>query len=87
MNFSAALELIKEGKKLTRLGWNGKDMFVYLVPGSEFVVNKAPLLGIYPDGTKITYRPHIDMKYADGICGVWLSSMGDLMADDWEIKE
>ena len=84
MNFSKALEMIKSGHRLKRSGWNGKDQFVFLVNGSEFKVNRAPLLGIFPEGTDIVYRPHIDMKYQDGSIGVWHSSMGDLMADDWE---
>lgn len=87
MNFSQALEKIKDGKLLKRSGWNGKDQFVFLVKGSEFKVNREPLLGIYPEGKHITYRPHIDMQYQDGTVGVWLASMGDLMAEDWEIAE
>lgn len=85
MNFSQALDEIKNGKLLKRSGWNGKDQFVFLVNGSDFKVNRSPLLGIFPEGTYITYRAHIDMKYQDGSVGVWLSSMGDLMAEDWEI--
>jgi len=37
-------------------------MFVFLVPGSVFKVNRAPLLGIYPEGTEINYHAHVDMK-------------------------
>ena len=84
MNFSEALEQIKLGRLLKRSGWNGKDQFVFLVNGSEFKVNRPPLLGIFEEGTTINYRPHIDMKYQDGSIGVWLACMGDLMADDWE---
>lgn len=85
MNFSQALELIKEGKKLKREGWNGKDMFVYLVDGSEFIVNRAPLNKMYKEGTKITYHAHIDMKTAQGYCIPWLASQADLLADDWMV--
>jgi hypothetical protein len=85
MNFSDALIEIKNGKLLSRSGWNGKDMFVFLVHGSEFKVNRAPLDTIFEMGTDIIYRPYIDMRYADGTIGVWLSSMGDLMAEDWII--
>lgn len=87
MNFSEALEKIKAGKLLKRSGWNGKDQFVFLVNDSKFKVNRAPLLGIFEEGTDIKYRPHIDMKYQDGSIGVWLASMGDLMSDDWVIKD
>lgn len=85
MNFSEALENIKAGKLLKRSGWNGKDQFVFLVNGSEFDVNREPLLEIFGLGTRITYRPHIDMKYQDGTVGVWFASMGDLMAEDWVV--
>ena len=87
MNFSQALELIKQGKKLTRSNWNGKGMFVYLVEGSNFTVNRAPLNVIYSEGTEITYRPHIDLKAADGTCGVWSISNNDALAEDWQVIE
>ena len=84
MNFSEALNEIKNGALVKRSGWNGKDQYVFLVKGSNFRVNRPPLLGMFDEGTEITYRPHIDMKYQDGSIGVWLASMGDLMAEDWE---
>lgn len=83
MNFSEALIFIRNGRKLSREGWNGKGMFVYLVPGHEFVVNRAPLNEFYREGTKITYNAHIDIRCADGHCSVWTPTMYDLLADDW----
>lgn len=87
MNFSEALELIKQRKKLARTGWNGKGIFIYLVDGSEFEVNRASLNKIYPEGTKIKYRPHLDLRAPDGTCGVWTPSNSDLLMEDWEIIE
>lgn len=43
------------------------------------------LLLIFPQGNDINYRSQIDMKYQDGSVGVWLASMGDLMAKDWQV--
>jgi hypothetical protein len=83
MNFGNALELLKAGKKVAREGWNGKDMFLFLVSGSTFKVNRVPLLGIYPEGTEINYRPHIDMKTVDGQIVPWVASQSDLLCDDW----
>lgn len=83
MGFSGAITAIKEGKKLSRHGWNGKDMFVFMVNGSTFNVNRAPLLGIYPEGTEINYRSHIDMKTVDGSVVPWVASQTDLLASDW----
>lgn len=85
MNFSEALNHIKAGEKVSREGWNGKGMFVFLVPGSVFKVNRPPLLGIYPEGTEIRYHGHVDMKTADGMVVPWLCSQTDLLADDWGV--
>lgn len=85
MTFGEAVAAMKEGEKVTRQGWNGKDMFIFLVDGSEFEVNRAPLNKFYEEGTKVTYRPHIDMKAADGTIGVWLASQTDILTDDWVI--
>jgi hypothetical protein len=82
--FSWALNLIRQGKKVCRSGWNGKNMFIFLVPGSTFKVNRPPLLGIYPEGTEVNYHAHIDMKTADGMVVPWLASQTDILADDWE---
>ena len=46
-----AIKNMQHGEKVCRAGWNGKDMFLFFVPGSQFKVNRAPLLGIYPAGT------------------------------------
>lgn len=83
MNFGEALQLLKAGKKVSRQGWNGKGMFVFLVQGSTFTVNRPPLLGIYEEGTKINYCPHIDMRTANGDIVPWLASQTDVLAEDW----
>ena len=79
------MRLLKEGAKVARIGWNGKGMFLFLVPGSTFKVNRPPLLGIYPEGTEINYLPHIDMRTADGKVVPWLASQTDVLAEDWVI--
>ncbi len=87
MNFSDALKRIKLGERLFRKGWNGANMFIFLVDGSEFEVNRKPLLGIYPRGKQITYQPHIDMCTASGSIVPWLASQSDLLADDWAVQQ
>ena len=85
--FGWAIENLKAGVKVARQGWNGKSMFLFLVPGSRFRVNRPPLLGIYPEGTEISYHAHIDMKTADGQVVPWLASQSDTLAEDWVIVE
>lgn len=83
MNFGHAVELLKAGRRVARTGWNGKGMFLFLVPGSTFQVNRPPLLGIYAEGTSINYQPHIDMKTAQDTVVPWLASQSDVLAEDW----
>jgi Protein of unknown function (DUF2829) len=87
MSFGLAIEAMKKGYKVARQGWNGKGMFLFLVQGSQFEVNRAPLLGIYPAGTVVNYQPHIDMKTAQDTVVPWLASQSDVLADDWVIVE
>jgi hypothetical protein len=83
MDFGQALASLKAGNKVARIGWNGKNMFLFLVPGSKFIVNRPPLLGIYPEGTEISYHAHIDMRTACGMVVPWLCSQTDMLAEDW----
>lgn len=85
LTFGEALVALKAGKKVSRAGWNGKGMFLFLVPGSTFQVNRPPLLGIYPEGTEINYRPHIDLKGVDGAVSTWNPTCNDVLAEDWNI--
>ncbi|MCK8492886.1 DUF2829 domain-containing protein [Spirosoma sp. RP8] len=48
LSFSLALEAVKQGKRIARVGWNGKGMFVFMRPGDaltvDTVVNKVKSL-------------------------------------------
>ncbi len=83
ITFGQVLEGLKNGKRYYRKGWNGKNMFIYFVAGSQFNVNREPMLSIFGKDTIITYRPHIDMCDADGACVPWLASQTDILAADW----
>ena len=34
MNFGQAIEALKQGEKVCREGWNGKGMWLFIVPGN-----------------------------------------------------
>lgn len=84
-SFSYALAQLKNGFCCARAGWNGKNMFIFLVNGSTFTVNREPLLSILGEGTVVDYHGHIDMRTANGQIVPWLASQTDLLADDWTI--
>ncbi len=87
MNIGEAVQQMEAGNRVAREGWNGKNMFLFLVPGSQFQVSRPPLLGIYPEGTTINYHPHVDMRTADGTIVPWLCSQSDLLAKDWVVVD
>lgn len=94
MTFGLAIEAMKKGKKVARYGWNGKDMFVYLVAGSNVArtnLSGAAMANVGPtvlEGASVDICPHIDMKAADGTIVVgWLASQTDILAEDWCIVE
>jgi hypothetical protein len=81
--FSEALEALLTGSgPWARAAWPDGE-FIFLVPGSTFNVNRPPLLGLYPDGTRIKYRGHLDLVAEDGTVGMWTPTQESLMAEDW----
>lgn len=83
LTFGSALAALKAGKRVARAGWNGKGMFLFLVGGSTFTVNREPLLSIMGEGVQVQYHAHIDMKTAQGYVVPWLASQADMLAEDW----
>lgn len=89
LDFGAALAVLKAGGKVARAGWNGKGMWLILVPGTP----KAELR----DGTPYAKAlglpsceilPHIDMwtVNAEGRRAMlpgWVASQSDMLAEDW----
>lgn len=68
-DFGGALALLRDGKRVSRHGWNGKGMWLVLVPGSTITVTVGrPLGDAAPElvGSDVRYRDHIDMKTVDG---------------------
>lgn len=82
--FGWVLEGLRSKKRFRRAGWNGKGMFVYLVDGSTFTVNRDPLAAALGKGAEVQYLPHIDIKTADGPCVPWQASQADMLETDWE---
>jgi hypothetical protein len=86
MNFISALKALDEGKRARRKLWT-EIQFIFIVSGSTFNVNRAPLIDMFDEGTLIDYNPHIDASFTDGTIGVWTVSQNDLFAKDWDISE
>jgi hypothetical protein len=92
MNFGQALEALKEGKKVSREGWNGngKGMWIALMPALYLdagTVNGRTRRFI-GDETPLDSQPYIAMWTAQGKWQPgWLCSQPDMLAEDWCIVE
>jgi hypothetical protein len=86
LNFGQALEALKRGEKVARVGWNGKGMWLVLQKaypqGIPINKNTAEATGI-PEGTVCKFLPYIMMKTATGEFVPWLASQTDVLAEDW----
>lgn len=94
MNFGQAIEALKTGQRVCRRGWNGKGMWLVLVPGTaEVELRKGTP---YYKALEIEKTncceilPHIDMWTinAEGRRAMlpgWVASQSDMLAEDWEI--
>ena len=97
-DFGEAIRRLKDGKKVARSGWNGKGMWLILVPGTPSVVPKEgtpyanALRGVDggqpQDPAAVEILPHIDMwtTNAEGRRAMlpgWLASQTDMLSTDW----
>lgn len=82
MSFGLAVEAVKKGKRIARAGWNGKGMWLSLVPAYGYEVSGAIINPI-----EIMREQYIGMKTADNKFVPWLASQTDVLADDWCIVE
>ena len=70
--FDKAIQLLKEGTKLQRAGWNGKGQFLELQRPDE--------------NSKMTL-PYIYITTVQGDRVPWLASQTDMLAEDWKVVE
>jgi hypothetical protein len=92
ITFGEALEALKIGKKVTRRGWNGRGMFLWLKPATlvraewcrdPFLIDLANA-----NGGEIPALGTICMFTADRkILTGWLASQSDMLLEDWEIVD
>jgi hypothetical protein len=91
MNFGEAIEALKSGEKVSRVGWNGKGMWLILVPGTKDARLKEGTPyhdALQTDSCEIL--PHIDMWTVDSngrqaMLPGWLASQTDMLSEDWYI--
>lgn len=87
MTFGQAIEELKNGKKVARIGWNGKGMFLYHVSPNRYVAITDAAKSFAGSDGKVSYGAYIAIKTAQGDVVPWTASQTDILSNDWVIVE
>ena len=76
--------LMKQGKKLQRKGWNGKQQYIELATNISYVNADNVIVNCEHDaiGNKA-----IAFVGTSGVQMGWLASQADMLAEDWKVVE
>ena len=92
LNFGQALEALTAGQRVSRAGWNGKGMYLWLLPAATVKAEwcREPHLKAKAEenGGEIEALGSIRMLTADRkVLTGWLASQTDMLAEDWCVLE
>jgi len=85
LNFGLAVEAAKTGKKVARKGWNGNNMYAYIVPAASYPAQTEVAKKEF--GGMVPYRAYWALKTAQNDVATWAPSGSDSLAEDWMIVE
>jgi hypothetical protein len=99
--FGAAIEALKQGKRVARKGWNGKGMFVFMQVPAEIPKDVVPKMQSLPQSVKDEFQrrfdaeTHLWIRYSNQMAIVdqnneikgWSPSGSDSLAEDWVILD
>lgn len=97
LTFGLALEALKMGKKVARSGWNGKGMFLFLLPAGTIpksVIHDPALKSVADEveGDHFEALGSIRMWTVNShgrkaVLTGWLASQTDMLEEDWVILD
>ena len=97
LSFGLAIEALKKGLRVARHGWNGKDMFLFLLPAGKIPVSAIhdPALRKVIQEQIGDQEPKTDSFTFDALASIrmwtadkkvltgWLASQTDILSDDY----
>lgn len=83
-DFGTAIKLVKEGKRVQRVNWNGKNQYIELATCVSYKNTKGEIVNI----------DHISMGNnaiafvgTQGVQLGWLASQSDILSEDWKLVD
>lgn len=87
LTFGDALQALKAGKRVARVGWNGKGMFVYYVRAAAYLAQSEAAKTYFGENAYVPYAPYLALKGVDERVSTWVPSINDVLAEDWVVLE
>lgn len=81
-DFGEALHKLKEGKTVSRKGWNGKEQYIYYVGSDKYIAKTEIAKKIVDKDNKVSYQAYIAIKTINDEIVPWVASQSDLLAED-----
>lgn len=84
MTFGEAIEELKQGKKVARAGWNGKNQYIELATCISYKNAAGEIINCEHEAIG---NNAIAFVGTSGIQMGWLASQADMLAKDWILVE
>lgn len=84
MEFGKAIQLLKEGKKVQRQGWNGKNQYIELATNISYKNANGEIINV--DHNQMGNKA-IAFVGTSGVQLGWLASQADMLSDDWKLVD
>ena len=83
-DFGQAIKYLKDGKRVQRQGWNGKNRYIELATNSSYKNTNNETINAEHEaiGNKA-----IAFVGTSGVQSGWLASQADMLAEDWRLVE
>ena len=90
-NIGEAVTALKRGKRVSREGWNGKNMFLFLLPAGDGI----PTTVIHDPALREVIETEVGGNTFDALASIrmftadkkiltgWLANQTDMLAEDW----
>lgn len=83
LSFGDVVNALKAGRRVGRTGWNGRGMFVYLVPANAYPAQTGAAKAHFGEGAMVPYNAYLAIKNVDETVSTWVPSVNDVLAEDW----
>ena len=81
MDFGKAIQLVKQGKKVQREGWNGKNQYIELAMCISYTNADGKIINVEHEAIG---NNAIAFVGTSGVQLGWLASQADMLANDWK---